>query len=131
MRRPVAIKIAPQSVHSIKVLWTFRWTETMTRLVLAMSLAAALGLFSRLAWAQDQNAFFYQDSREPVNIQADSLSVSDRNKTATFSGHVVVTQGAVRMQCARVVVHYHSEGPDRRDVIDRFECKPDYLHLVD
>jgi lipopolysaccharide export system protein LptA len=96
-----------------------------------MSLAAALGLFSRVSWAQDQSAFFYQDSREPVNIQADSLSVSRRSETATYSGHVVVTQGAVRMQCARVVVHYHSEGPDRHGVVDRFECKPDYLHLVD
>ncbi len=66
-----------------------------------------------------------------MNIQADSLSVSRRSETATFSGHVVVTQGAVRMQCARVVVHYHSEGPGRHGVVDRFECKPDYLRLVD
>jgi lipopolysaccharide export system protein LptA len=112
------------------MLWAFRWIETLARLVLAMSLAAALGLFPRLSWAQDPSTFYFPDSRDPVSIYADSLSVSDRNKTATF-GNAVVTQGAVRMRCASLVVHYHSEGPDRRGVIDRFECKPHYLRLAD
>lgn len=102
----------------------------MPRLFLAMSLAVALGLFSRPSWAQDRSAVFSQDSRTPISIQADSLSVSDQNKTATFSGHAVVTQGAVRMQCALVVVHYRSAGPDRHGVLDRFECEQDDLHLI-
>src|SRR5262249_60517614 len=102
----------------------------MARLVLAMPLSA-LGLFPRLSWAQDQSAFFYQDRRDPVDIRADNLSVSDQNQTATFSGHVVVTQGAARMQCARFVVHFHYEGPDGHGVIDRFECKPNYVRLDD
>ena len=112
------------------MLWTFRWIETLARLVLAMSVAAALGLFPRLSWSQDASAFYFPDSRNPVTIYADSLSVSHRNKTATFS-NAVVTQGDVRMRCASLVVHYHSEGPDRRGVIDRFECKPHYLRLAD
>jgi len=29
------------------------------------------------------------------------------------------------------VVHYHFDGPDHHGVVDRFECKQDYLHLVD
>ena len=96
-----------------------------------MSLAVALGLFSRLSWAQDRSAVFYQDARTPVTIHADRLSVSDRNKTATFSGNTIVTQGAARIRCARAVVHYHFDGPDHRGVVDRFECKQDYLRLAD
>ena len=94
-------------------------------------MAAALGLFPRLAWAQDQSAFVYRDRQDPVRIRSDRLSVSDRNQAATFSGHVVVTQGAARMQCARLVVHYHYERPGGHGVMDRFECKPDYVRLVD
>jgi lipopolysaccharide export system protein LptA len=110
----------------------FRWIETLARLVLAMSLAVAFGLFPRLSWAQDRSTdFFNQDPGMPVSIWADSLSVSHRNKTATFSGNAVVTQGAVSIRCAKVVVHYRSEGPDRHDVVDHFDCKQDYLHLVD
>lgn len=127
----MAIKIAPQSVHSLSLSWTFRWIDALLRLVLAMSLAVAPGLFSRLAWAQGRSAVSYQDQRTPVTIQADSLSVSDRNKTATFSGNAVVVQGAARIRCAKVVVHYHSDGPDHHGVVDRLECKQDYLHLVD
>jgi hypothetical protein len=127
----LAIKIAPQSVRSLSLVCTLRWIEALGRLILAMSLAAALGLFSRLSWAQDRSTVFYQDPRTPVTIHADRLSVSDRDKTAIFSGDAVVTQGAVRIRCARVVVHYHSEGPGRHGVVDRFECKQDYLHLVD
>lgn len=109
----------------------FRRIETLPRLALAMFLAVALGLFSRLSWAQDRGAVFYQDPRTPVTIHADSLSVSDRNKTTTFSGNIVVTQGAARIRCARVVVHYHFDGADHHGVVDRFACKQDYLHLVD
>jgi lipopolysaccharide export system protein LptA len=59
-------------------------------------------------------------------IWADSLSVSEKNRTATFSGHVVVTRGDARLQCASVVVHHNGHG-----VIDRFECKPDRVRLAD
>lgn len=101
----------------------------MPRLFLAIALAAAFGLFSRPSWAQDRSIFF-QDPQTPATISADRLSVSNRNQTATFSGHVVVTQGAARMRCASLVVHYQSDGPDHHSMIDRFECKQDYLHLI-
>jgi lipopolysaccharide export system protein LptA len=98
----------------------------LARLVLALSLTIAFALFSRLSWAQDRSTLYFPDSWEQVDIHADSLSVSDRNQTATFSGHVVVMRGALRTECARLLVHYHSEGT-RHGVIDRFECKPDYM----
>jgi hypothetical protein len=125
------IKIAPQSVHSLGLLWGVQMMKAFARVVLPISLAAAFGLFPRLSCAQDQSFVFYQDPATPVTIQSDRLSASNRNRTATFSGNVVVTQGAVRKRCAMAVVHYHSEGLGRRGVIDRFECKQDYVHLVD
>lgn len=103
----------------------------MARLVLAIALAAAFALFPRLSWAQDQSRVFYQDLRMPVAIWADRVSVSHRDKTATFSGNVVVTQGADRIRCARALLHYRSAGSGRHDVAGRLECKQDYLHPVD
>jgi lipopolysaccharide export system protein LptA len=100
----------------------------LARLVLAISLAAALGLFSRLSWAQDRSTVYQLDPWQPLTVDARSLSVNDRNYTATFSGDVVVTQGAVRMRCASVVIHWE---PDRHNLIDRLECDPNYLHLID
>jgi lipopolysaccharide assembly outer membrane protein LptD (OstA) len=130
-RQPHDISIAPQSVRSLGLLWSVQMMKAFARVVLPISLAAGFGLFAHLSFAQDQNFVFYQDPATPVTIQADRLSVSNHNRTATFSGNVVVTRGAVRMECARAVVHYHSERSGRRGVIDRFECKQDYLHLVD
>jgi lipopolysaccharide export system protein LptA len=102
----------------------------MTRLVLAMSLVAALGLFSRLSWAQDRSTVYDPHQGGPLAIDARSVSVNDRDQTATFSD-VVVTQGTVRMRCATLVIHYYSGGPGDRGGIDRIECVSDYVHLID
>jgi lipopolysaccharide export system protein LptA len=50
------------------------------------------------------------DSNEPVRIEADTLEVSDADKTAVFSGNVVVNQGNTSMQTAKLIVHYIGEG---------------------
>lgn len=102
----------------------------MTRLVLAMSLAAALGLFPRLSWAKDRSTVYEPDQRKPLTIDARSVSVNDADQTATFSD-AVVTRGIVSMRCASLVIHYYSGGPSHRGGIDRIECVSDYLHLID
>jgi hypothetical protein len=101
----------------------------MTRLVLAMSLAAALGLFPRLSWAQDRSTPYHPDQRK-LAIDARSVSVNDRDQTATFSD-AVVTNGIDHWRCASLVVHYYSGGPGHRGGIDRIECVSDYVHLID
>ena len=53
---------------------------------------------------QDQN----QD--QPVQIDAATLEVQDKNKMATFSGDVHVVQGDMTMKCQSLVVFY---GPER------------------
>lgn len=95
-----------------------------------MSLAAALGLFPRLSWAQERRTVYYPDQGKLLTFDARSVSVNDRDQTAIFSD-AVMTQGVVRVRCASLVIHYYSGGPRRRGGIDRIECVSDYLHLID
>ena len=46
------------------------------------------------------------DTTLPVQVSADQLSVSQADGTAVFTGHVVVTQGAMTLQAASVQVEY-------------------------
>src|ERR1700751_3568371 len=50
-----------------------------------------------------------QDKDQPVQIEAASLEVRDKNKMATFSGDVQVVQGDTTMKCQRLVVFYGEE----------------------
>jgi lipopolysaccharide export system protein LptA len=46
---------------------------------------------------------------QPVQIEAASLEVRDKNKMATFSGNVQVVQGDTTMKCQNLVVFYGQE----------------------
>ncbi|HEY2527990.1 MAG TPA: LptA/OstA family protein [Xanthobacteraceae bacterium] len=50
-----------------------------------------------------------QDQNQPVQIEATTLEVRDKNKTATFSGNVKVVQGDTTMRCRSLVVFYGQE----------------------
>ncbi|MGH6675387.1 MAG: LptA/OstA family protein, partial [Xanthobacteraceae bacterium] len=50
-----------------------------------------------------------QDQNQPVQIDARSLDVHDKSKTATFSGNVKVVQGDTTMTCKTLVVFYGHE----------------------
>ena len=50
-----------------------------------------------------------QGQDQPVQIEAASLEVHDKNKTATFSGNVQVVQGDTTMKCQSLVVFYGQE----------------------
>jgi lipopolysaccharide export system protein LptA len=80
----------------------------MKRASLLVLLAAALFSVSAAAQGlipngQDQNR------DQPVQIDAKSLEVHDKNKTATFSGDVKVVQGYTTMTCKTLVVFYGQE----------------------
>jgi lipopolysaccharide export system protein LptA len=50
------------------------------------------------------------DSKDaPVQIEAATLEVHDKSKTATFSGNVQVVQGDTTMKCRSLVVFYGQE----------------------
>lgn len=50
-----------------------------------------------------------QSQDQPVQIDAKSLEVHDKSKTATFSGDVKVVQGETTMTCKTLVVFYGKE----------------------
>ncbi|QFQ87723.1 lipopolysaccharide transport periplasmic protein LptA [Paracoccus kondratievae] len=54
-----------------------------------------------------------QDIKAPVEVTADSLSVDQKTGKATFSGHVLIGQGAMRLSADSVTVTY-AQGDQRR-----------------
>jgi lipopolysaccharide export system protein LptA len=50
-----------------------------------------------------------QGRDQPVQIDAKTLEVHDKNKTATFAGDVRVVQGSTTMTCRTLVVFYGQE----------------------
>ena len=53
---------------------------------------------------------FSQNRGQPVQIEAASLEVRDKDKFATFSGNVKVVQGDTIMRCKSLVVFYEDQG---------------------
>jgi len=78
------------------------------------TLAAADAAAQKSPAAQNQgppNALqgFSQNRDQPVNIQSDTLVVRDKEKMATFSGNVHLTQGDTEMRSKSLVVYYLDE----------------------
>jgi lipopolysaccharide export system protein LptA len=82
------------------------WTVTLTLLAPGLVAAqaprpAAAPVRSLLQGGPDKD--------QPVQIEAASLEVRDKNKMATFSGDVQVVQGDTTMKCQKLVVFYGQE----------------------
>jgi lipopolysaccharide export system protein LptA len=77
------------------------WAVIVT--LLAPGMAAAQGP------APGQSLLPGQNRDQPVQIEAASLEVHDKSKTATFSGNVQVVQGDTTMKCQSLVVFYGRE----------------------
>jgi lipopolysaccharide export system protein LptA len=84
-----------------------RQTLIVTLLALALSAQAA-----GLAAQQAGIAFggLKTDIAEPVQVQADSLSINQADGSASFAGNVVITQGEMRLEAALVTVLYAEGG---------------------
>ncbi|HEY1474821.1 MAG TPA: LptA/OstA family protein [Pseudolabrys sp.] len=54
---------------------------------------------------------FSQNRDQPVQIEAATLEVRDKDKVATFTGDVRVTQGDTNMRCSSLVVFYEQDEP--------------------
>jgi lipopolysaccharide export system protein LptA len=84
-------------------------------LIGATLLALVLALASAPLHAQPSkgppNALqgFSQNHDQPVQIDAATLEVRDKDKVATFSGDVHVTQGDTHMRCKSLVVFYEQD----------------------
>lgn len=96
--------------------------------MMTLTRAALVVLALSLPWfgaASAQNAVTFgaikADPSAPVEIAADQLAINQGDGTATFSGHVVIVQGAMRMGADEVRVEYGPEAakPDGPRKIER------------
>ena len=107
------------------------------RLCSVMLAALALAALPALALAQSAqgvpNALqgFSQNRDKPVQIEAATLEVRDKDKVATFSGNVHVMQGDTNLRSKSLVVFYDNDssmktaqpGPGGQQSIRRLEAK--------
>lgn len=61
---------------------------------------------------------FRQDTRQPIEVSADALSVDQASGSASYSGNVVIGQGDMRLAAQQVVIVYN----DTNSQIDRMEA---------
>ena len=72
-----------------------------------LALAALLSLAAAPSHAEKA------DRGKPVNIEADRVTVDDKNKIHIFEGHVVLTQGTLTLRSDKLVVTQDLEGYQR------------------
>jgi lipopolysaccharide export system protein LptA len=76
----------------------------MRVLITALALATAILLSPSSALAQFTG--------QPIGVEADVFEVDDSNRTAQFSGNVIVTQPGFRMTAEIIDLTYGSDGAD-------------------
>jgi lipopolysaccharide export system protein LptA len=76
--------------------------------------AAAQGRAPRDTGTPNAMQGFSKNKGQPVHIEAERLEVHDKDKTATFTGKVVVTQGDTSMRCKTLTVFYVGQ-PSKKD----------------
>ena len=79
----------------------------MTPRLRPLCLALAALIASPLAHAEKA------DRGKPVNIEADKVTVDDKNKIHIFEGHVILTQGTLTIRSDKLVVTQDMEGYQR------------------
>lgn len=103
------------------------------------SLAAAALVFASSAWAATtggmSDAFkgFGSNGKDPIQIEADSLEVLDKDRNAVFNGNVHVVQKDTVLKTQRLRVYYEGNGAtdlakagaggDKSQAIRRFEAE--------
>lgn len=73
----------------------------------ALLLALALGAAAPLALAERA------DRSQPINLEADRITVDDVKKVQVFDGNVVLTQGTLAIRANRIVVTQDADGFQR------------------
>jgi lipopolysaccharide export system protein LptA len=116
----------------------------LQRALTAAMLMAVVAVVAQPVSAQSQsgppNALqgFSQNRDKPVQIDAASLEVRDRDKMATFLGNVRMMQGDTTLRCRTLVVFYDQDatpgtmtaakpGPGGQQQIKRLEAKGDVI----
>ena len=93
--------------------WTLSWTSSRACAgAIAVATAVAVcGIASAQPNKGPPNALqgFSQNRGQPVQIEALSLEVRDKDKVAVFNGNVRVVQGDTTMRCKSLVVYYEDK----------------------
>jgi lipopolysaccharide export system protein LptA len=84
--------------------------------------AAAQGRTQKDTGTPNAMQGFSKNKGQPVHIEAERLEVHDKDKTAIFTGKVVVTQGDTTMRCKTLTVYY--VGSPAKDAKDTKEAAP-------
>ncbi|WP_084507500.1 lipopolysaccharide transport periplasmic protein LptA [Geminicoccus roseus] len=58
------------------------------------------------AFAQESNGLAGHNSKQPIEITSDSLTVEQPKQLATFAGNVDAVQGDMKLRADRLLVHY-------------------------
>ena len=58
------------------------------------------------------NGLAGHDSRQPIEITSDTLTVEQNKQIATFAGNVDAIQGDMKLRADRLLVHYAQNGQD-------------------
>lgn len=100
-----------QAFSSLRAALAGACRNPLSRICLVAGLAAAAGGFlpASPCRAQDANNAFSglsQSSDQPIDIEADRLTVYDAQKYATFTGNVKAVQGTTILQANELNVHY-------------------------
>ena len=85
----------------------------MIRPGLLMPMILSLALAAAPALAQNTGFGNAQDTKLPVEVTSEQLSVDQKTGVATFTGKVVIVQGQMRLAADRVTVTY-AQGAKRR-----------------
>jgi lipopolysaccharide export system protein LptA len=80
----------------------------------AMSLCAGFAAVKAQAPGAGMANSYAANSGKPVDIEADSLEVDDRKKTAIFRGNVSATQGDMNITSQEISVLYTSSGGSKQ-----------------
>lgn len=81
----------------------------------ALWLAAALLCLAGPLHAQSTGSGFKFDSSRPIEISADSLEVSQDEKSALFQGNVRAEQGEMLLKADSLTVYYREKGAETND----------------
>ena len=74
--------------------------------LISLGLAAALTAVSYAQEAKGKPSGLSKNSKDPINIEADSLEVFDKEGKAIYSGNVIVTQGETVMKAKKMQIFY-------------------------
>jgi len=87
-----------------------RVAHAASAIVFALTIGAAYGATAQSSVQGVPNAMqgFSQNRDQPIQIEAASLEMRDKNKEATFSGNVKVVQGDTTMTSKKLIVFYES-----------------------